>query len=272
MTKLTLYHGNALKILPTLPSESVDLVLTDPPYNVSNGTVINRSYKHYVWRRPSSIKFDFGDWDKYEDAEFYDFTRAWFEEVSRILKDGGWFATFFSKERVGWFVDPIFGMFKDYGFKVRTVITWHKTNPTPSFRKVNFISSTEFIVVGSKGSSKIPNFLMQKEMHNFFETTNSSTYGETKHPTEKPLSLITWLMHILSKEGDTVLDPFLGSGTTMLAGLRLGRNVIGIEKESEYIKIIKDRLNWGSSLGDVEFESMRGVMPNDNLPRRINHN
>ena len=118
----------------------------------------------------------------------------------------------------------------------------HNTNPVPSFRKVNFLSSCEFCVVGSKGESRLPNFLMQKEMHNFFETPNKSSYGKTKHPTEKPERLIEWLVKIGSKEGATILDPFLGSGTTAIACLKLNRKFIGIEKEEEYVKIANARI------------------------------
>jgi len=74
------------------------------------------------------------------------------------------------------------------------------------------------------------------------------------HPTQKPLDLIEWIISYWSFEGDLVLDPFLGSGTTMEACLKLNRNCIGVEINPEYINITKKRLNWGHSLGDVEFE------------------
>ena len=91
-------------------------------------------------------------------------------------------------------------------------------------------------------------------MHNILEYPNASIYGKTEHPTEKPTELIKKLIITSSNENDTILDPFLGSGTTMKAGLELRRNVIGIEIEPKYIEITKKRLNWGSSLGNVEFK------------------
>ena len=79
-------------------------------------------------------------------------------------------------------------------------------------------------------------------MHNFFETPNKTAYGKTKHPTEKPEILIEWLVKIGSNEEDVILDPFIGSGTTAIACLKLNRKFIGIEKEDEYIKIANARI------------------------------
>jgi len=259
MVKLTLIQGDALKVLKHLPSESVDLVVTDPPYNISqeNKKITRKYLSSKMHKRNSDIILDFGDWDKMSEVEYKIFTEIWFKEIARILKKKSWFFSFFSKERIGYFTDPINGLFKKYGFKTRTIITWCKTNPTPSFRKINFLSSTEFIVVGSKGGCKVKNFLQQKEMKNYYITSNSSSWQETNHPTEKPIELIKWIIKICSNKNDTVFDPFLGSGTTMKACLELNRNCIGIEINPEYVKIAKKRLNWGSSLGDVKFEFYR---------------
>lgn len=255
MVKLTLIQGDCLKILPKLPDESVDLVMTDPPYNISQeGKKLSRkNLSTKLHKRNSDIILDFGQWDKLTEEEYRVFTEKWFKEIVRVLKSKSWFFSFFSKERAGYFTNPINGLFKKYGFKTRTIITWCKSNPTPSFIKVNFLSSTEFIVVGSKGKCKVKNFLQQKEMKNYYITPNSSSWQETNHPTEKPIELIKWIIKICSNKNEIVLDPFLGSGTTMKACLELKRNCIGIEINPKYIEITKKRLNWGSSLGNVEF-------------------
>lgn len=87
-----LYIGDCLEILNQFQNDSIDLVLTDPPYNISqNGEQISR--------RDSSIKLDFGDWDKMEDDEFFHFTETWFAECSRLLKKGGWICSFFDKQK-----------------------------------------------------------------------------------------------------------------------------------------------------------------------------
>lgn len=240
-----IYLMDDLEFLKQIDDNSVDLILTDPPYNISqDGIQINRTnLDSKLHKRKSSVDLDFGDWDKRSEDNFYDFTENWFKECMRILKDGSWFFSFFSKERVGYFTDPRNGFFKQYGFKTRTIISWHKTNPTPSFRKMNFLSSCEHIVVGTKGEGRIPNFLYQKEMHNFYETSNSSIYGCTTHPTEKPLELIKWLIKIGSNEQDLILDPFIGSGTTAIASIMLNRKFIGSDNNQEYFKIAQKRIN-----------------------------
>jgi len=254
MVKLTLIRGDCLKILPKLPDESVDLAIIDPPYAISQpGKKISRKLLNSkMHKRDSDIILDFGKWDHFEnEEEYFNFTELWFKEIVRILKPKSWIYIFFDKQKTGYF-DLILS--KKYGIKPRTILVWHKTNPTPQFGKVNWISASEFIWVGSKGGCKLKNFLSVKEMHNVLEYPNASIYGETNHPTEKPLELIKKLIITSSNECDTILDPFLGSGTTMKACLELKRNCIGIEINPEYIQIAKKRLNWGYSLGNVEFE------------------
>jgi len=240
-----IYCMDCLEGLKKISDNSIDLVVTDPPFNISQDKkeLSRKTMNSPMFAKRTSIRLDFGDWDKMGEEEFKKFTEEWFKECSRVLKEKGWIFIFFSKERTGYFTNPIDGLFIKNGFKTRTIISWHKTNPVPSFRKVNFLSSCEFCIVGSKGESKIPNFLLQKEMHNFIETSNKSSYGKTKHPTEKPEKLISWLVKIGSKEKDIVLDCFMGSGTTAVACKQLGRNFIGFEKNPEYCKIANKRLS-----------------------------
>ncbi len=242
---ILLKNGDALELLKEIPSESVDIVVTDPPYNISQeGKVIPRKNMHSkIFKSNSDIRLDFGEWDRRDENEFYNFTEQWFKECARILKPRGWFYSFFSSQRLGYFSDPRNGLFVNNGFKFKTLIAWHKTNPVPSFRKANYLASLEFIVVGTKGESKIPNFIEQKRMHNFYETPNSTFYGETIHPTEKPVELLQWIIYVGSKEGDTVLDPFMGTGSTGVAAVSLNRNFIGIEISKEYYDIAQKRIN-----------------------------
>jgi DNA modification methylase len=243
-----IYNMDAIEGLKQLEDNSIDAIITDPPYNISqDGKMLYRNNLNAKsFRSDSSIKLDFGEWDKMAENDFYDFTESWFRECARVLKPKGWFFSFFSRERIGYFSDPRNGLFSQYGFKTRTIIAWHKTNPPPSFRKVNFLSATEFIVVGSKGGSKIPNFLKQVEMHNFFETPNGSSYKETTHPTEKPVSLTEWLAKVSTNEGEVIMDPFMGSGTTAISAIFLNRSFIGFEREKEYFEIANARINYYS--------------------------
>jgi DNA modification methylase len=235
-------QGDCLDVLKTIPDESVDLVVTDPPYFISQiGNNINRrNLKAKSLRRNSDIRLDFGEWDHFDsERDFFEFTESWFKECIRVLKPKGWIYIFFDKQKMGYF--DLF-LAPKYGVKSRTIFVWVKTNPVPSFRKVNWVSSTEFAWVGSKGEGKIKNFLTQKEMYNYMLTANKSSYGVTAHPTEKPEAVMGRFIQASTLKGDVVLDPFMGSGTTAVAAKKLGRNYIGIEENSEYIKMAEERL------------------------------
>ena len=241
---MKLIQGDCLDEMVNLIDEGieVDLILTDPPYNISklNDNRDRSNMDSPIMRRKKPLNYDFGAWDNMEREEFLDFTNDWFNLCVQLLRDGGTMISFFSKEDVnflGW-------IGKEYGMRTRTVFTWHKTNPVPSFRKVNYLSSCEYAWIGSKGESAWTfNFKQQKQMHNFFETPNKSSYGVTKHPTEKPVSMFEHLIEIHTNPDDLVLDCFMGSGTTGVACRNLNRDFIGIELDSEYYQIALNRIN-----------------------------
>lgn len=230
--------GDVIEVLSQLPSESVDLVLTDPPYFISQkDLVLTRKFKGKL----KNINLDYGEWDRQwkTEEEFFGWVEKWFKELARIMKPNTWIYIFFDKQRLGYF-DLILG--PKYGIKGRNLFCWVKQNPVPSFRKMNFVSAIELAWVGSKGRPKIKNFLYQKEMANYFVTPNKAGYGHTTHPTEKPVSLFQRLIQVNSLENDIVLDPFFGSGTTGVAALSLNRRFIGIEINPEYVKIAEERI------------------------------
>ena len=226
MNDITLLNGDCIELLDNIPDGSVDLILTDPPYNISQkGKELKRStFNAPAIRRSKNIRLDFGDWDLMDRQNFLKFTKTWFTK----------------KEDIGYLIH----LGKSNDCRYRTIYTWHKTNPTPSILRVNYLSSTEFIFIGSKGQKQWTfNYSMPQEMHNFFETANSSVYGETTHPTEKPISLMEHFIRIHTNENDTVLDCFMGSGTTGVAAVNLRRKFIGIEKNAEYFNIAKERID-----------------------------
>lgn len=230
---------DCLEGMKHIPDNSVDLVLTDPPYNISteNDNRDKSKLNSPITRRKSPLKYDFGDWDNRTRNDFIEFTKCWLEECCRVLKTDGTIVSFFNKEDIsllGWTA-------KDYGIRTRTIFTWCKTNPVPSFRKVNYLSGVEFIWIGSKGLWTF-NFGYQKDMKNYCLTPNSSVYGKTEHPTEKPLLLIEKFIKIHSNKDDVILDCFMGSGTTAIACKQLKRNFIGFEISEQYCKIARNRL------------------------------
>ncbi|MDI6732348.1 MAG: site-specific DNA-methyltransferase [Planctomycetota bacterium] len=225
-----------------MPDESIDLILTDPPYNISQeGKAIYRDIKKYRWKRRTNIGLDFGEWDRKwkNDKEYFDWVALWFKECCRVLKEGAWIYIFFDKQKTGLF-DLMLAPANN--IKSRCIYVWAKTNPVPSFRKVNWNSATEHIWVGSKGKSKLKNFKHQKYMSNYFLSPNASAYKETEHPTEKPLKLMRHLIEVNSNPGDTIMDIFMGSGTTGVACKELGRNFIGIELSPKYCEIAERRI------------------------------
>ena len=124
---------------------------------------------------------------------------------------------------------------------------WHKTNPAPQIRKNGFLSSCEAILWASLGfdDSKISytfNFSKQNEMHNFIETPICMGKERTAHPTQKPKKVLGKLVRIFSNEGDTILDPFAGSGTLTDVCNDMNRNSISIEKDAGYFEIAQKRL------------------------------
>ena len=237
-----IHRGNCLELIKQIPDNSIDCIITDPPYNISkeNDNRDRSKLNSPIMRRESPLKYDFGEWDNKSREEFLEFTKQWIIEACRVLKDGGTIISFFNKEDIsylGWEA-------KKLGVRTRTIFTWCKSNPVPSFRKVNYLSGTEFIWIGSKGTKAWTfNFKQQKEMKNFMITSNKSAYGETEHPTEKPKELIKHLLEIHTKEGDVVLDLFNGSGTTTICCQELNRKFIGMEINQDFIDMANKRLS-----------------------------
>ena len=228
MSDYKLILGDAYEKIKELPNNSVDLILTDPPYNLSEYSTGNMKFD---WR--SDINNDIAHWDKGFDPAIYK------DEFLRVLKPTGNIFAFCSYNLIGrWHevFDPLFDTFQFF--------VWHKTNPTPKFRKAGFLNSCELIVcMWNKGHTW--NFLSQKEMHNFFESPicmGKERVKNPKHPTQKPLKLLKHIIKIASNEGDVVFDPFMGVGSTGVAALEMNRKFIGIEIDEEYFKAAEKRI------------------------------
>ena len=121
-------------------------------------------------------------------------------------------------------------------------MVWHKTNPPPKLRKTSFLNSCELICcMWNKGHTW--NFKSQKEMHNFFESPICMGKERLAHPTQKPVKLLKHIIEVTSNPKDTVLDPFMGVGSTGEACLELNRNFIGFEIDRKYYNLAKTRLS-----------------------------
>jgi site-specific DNA-methyltransferase (adenine-specific)/modification methylase len=221
-------NGDAFKLLKEIPDNSVDLILTDPPYNLGEHSTGNLSFKNRT-----NINNDIGDWDKGFDPTML------VDDFIRILKPTGNLFIFCSYNLIGKYHELLDDKFDSFNF-----MAWHKTNPTPKFRKAGFLNSIELIVsCWNKGHNW--NFGKQNEMHNFIEgpiCMGTERLSDPKHPTQKPLYPLKHIINIASNPDDIILDPFMGVGSTGVASLQLNRKFIGFELEKQYFDASEKRL------------------------------
>jgi DNA modification methylase len=228
-----IHNESCLSGLKKLEDESVDLIFTDPPYyqyRAQNVTAL-KNHKDVV------TEFDFDGYSSEE--EYLNFLQNILNDCFRVAKPGAAGYLFCGDD----FVSYLNRMVEKAGFTFRKVIHWHKTNPFPAIhtRKM-FANSMELMVHFSKGSPKTWNHKHVNEMHNFIETPICMGKERSKHKTQKPLRVCTPYLEISSNEGDLVLDPFMGSGTTAVAAKKLNRQFVGFELNPEYIEIASQRL------------------------------
>lgn len=253
MVRLTLINDDCLRAMPSLPAESIDLLVTDPPYNISG-----LSENIELHGKPVNLS-DFGEWDYQYDP------KPFLSEIKRLLKPNGQAYIFCADRQIGTYIS----LFQEYGFCYKNLLVVHKENLMPKVRHFSWRAGCEYIVYALKQDLKSDEYTFnwqgQHEMDTLLRTNivggknRLNTDKRYDHPAQKALEIVKRLIKVSSNEGCTVLDPYLGSGTTMQACLELGRNCVGIERDSKYIEVTKDRLNWGSTLGiGVEFVT-RGV-------------
>lgn len=225
----SLTEGSCYDLLKDLPDRSIDLICTDPPYNLGSYSTGNIKLG---WR--ADFNNDIADWDQ---GQFHPSLIR--DEFVRLIKPTGNIFAFTSYNLLGaWheIFDPLFDTFQ--------FMVWHKTNPPPKFRRAGFLNSCELIVcLWNKGHTW--NFESQKSMHNFIETPacgGRERLRKPHHPTQKPLAVLKRLIEISTRPGDTVLDPFAGVASTGVAALQMGRNFIGFELDHEYCDAGQHRL------------------------------
>lgn len=226
--------GDCMSELSKIESDSIDLVLIDPPYIISKDSnfkkISNYTSKEMVTKY--NISIDFGEWDKVE--------LEWdllFKEYNRVLKKGGTIIIFYDV----WKSNELKLAAESVGLKQPRVCVWNKTNPVPINSSINYLSNaSEYFFTFVKGGKPTFNSKYDNGVYNYPICHGKERY---KHPTQKPLNLIMDLVKKHSNPGDLVLDSFAGTGTTGESCQLLDRKFILIEKEEEYISIINDRLS-----------------------------
>ena len=232
-----LFHGDCLEVMKQFPNNSINLVLTDPPYNLGS-FMQNREVG--LNRMRDNTFFD-KKWDNKDNDEWEIMMDSFFMECTRLLSVGGGIIVFTSVLRV----KQLKELAEKNGFYYKTTGIWHKTNPMPRNMNLQFINSTEpwLYFIHGKKTGIFNND--GKAFHDFVETsvTPLSERKFGKHPTAKPVKLMKHFVGLLSNVGDTVLDPFMGSGSTGVACCEMERNFIGIELDDTYFDISKKRID-----------------------------
>lgn len=234
-----LLHGDTFDLLPQF-EHKFDMVFADPPYFLSNNGLSIQSGK--------IVSVNKGKWDKSEGFEqVNDFNRKWLKLVREKMKD----------DATIWISGTMHNIFSvgqiltELGFKILNVVTWEKNNPPPNFSCRYFTHSTEQIIWARK-HEKVPHYfnyeLMKqlngdKQMKDVWKLPAISPWEKScgKHPTQKPLAVLTRLILASTKPNAWILDPFAGSSTTGIAANLANRRFLGIDQEEQFLKISKNR-------------------------------
>ena len=232
-----LLHGDALLLLKKIEPQSIDMIFADPPYFLSGDGITCSGGK--------MVSVNKGKWDeKISIKEKHQFNKKWIRECKKVLKDDGtiWISgTMHNIYSIGMALE-------EEGFKIINNITWKKLNPPPNISCRAFVHSTETVLWAKKDISKAKhkfNYDVMKKLNNnkqmkdVWETslTKPSEKKCGKHPTQKPVELLEKIILASTDEGDLILDPFNGSGTTGIVANKLNRKYIGIEQEKEYLDL-----------------------------------
>lgn len=227
-------NGDCYEEIIKIKKNSIDLILIDPPYQISRDSNFSNASNDTDWETANRFNFsiDFGEWDK--SALDWDFL---FKEYYRILKKGGTIIIFYDI----WKANELKECAENAKFKQPRVCAWIKSNPVPINSKSNYLSnSAEFFFTFVKKGKPTFNSKYDNGLYYYPLCHGKERYD---HPTQKPLALIKDLIIKHSNEGDIILDTFAGTGTTGHAAKLLNRDFILVEKEENYFNIIKNRLD-----------------------------
>src|SRR5437016_5358664 len=246
--------GDCVAEMANLPAACVDLVFADPPYNLQLQGEL---------KRPDDSRVDAvdDDWDKFASfAAYDDFTRAWLIACRRVMKPSAtlWvIGSYHNIFRVG-------TILQDLGFWILNDVVWRKTNPMPNFRGRRFTNAHETMIWAAReagGKGYTFNYEALKAGNEDIQVRSDWTIplctgeerlkgrdGKKLHPTQKPEALLARVILSSSRPGDLVLDPFSGTGTTGATAKRLGRQFIGIERDSAYAAAAEARISQAEPL------------------------
>ena len=267
--KNKIINGDCIKELKKIPNETFDLIFADPPYNLQLRNQLIRPDR-------SKVNAVNDKWDQFENFKSYDeFTISWLKECKRVLKKSGsiWvIGSYHNIFRVG-------SKIQDLGFWILNDVIWNKNNPMPNFRGTRFTNAHETLIWASKDKNSKYTFnyqslkclnddLQMRSTWNFPICSGNERLkekGKKVHSTQKPEALLHRILLASSNKNDTILDPFLGSGTTAVVAKKLGRNFFGIERERVYFEAATKRLKNTKIIEDHYLDTIQ----NNRLKPRI---
>lgn len=253
-----IYNIDCVEGMKKLPDNSVDMIVADPPYNLSKGG---------DWKWDNSAKLDgmggnwnkvMQTWDDYTLESYFEFTRAWLTEAKRILKPTGSMWIFGTYHNIG-IINVVCQLLT---IEIINEVIWYKRNAFPNLSGRRLTASHETILWCNKGARKREYYfdyeyskngdfssdLLKspgKQMRTVWDISNNKSKEELlygKHPTQKPVKILKRMILLASKEGDIMLTPFAGAGSECVAAKETGRQFIGYETDPVYIEIANTRL------------------------------
>ena len=235
----TLLKGDCVELLNSFNFE-FDMIFADPPYHLSNDGI--------SLQRGKMVSVNKGEWDRSKGyEEDYQFDKSWLQACREHLRPDGtiWFSGSYHN------IFSVARCLSELGFKILNCITWVKTNPPRSLSCRIFTYSAEYILWARKDQKKghFFNFELMKDINGGTQMRDvwtlpaiapwEKSFG--KHPTQKPLCLLSRIILASTKPGAWILDPFSGSSTTGIASTLLGRRFLGLEQEEEFLELSKVR-------------------------------
>lgn len=254
-----IYNEDCIKGMKSIPENSIDLIIADPPYNLSKGG-------NWKWDNSEKLKGMGGNWNKVMEDwdnmplfDYFNFTLSWLSEAQRILKPSGSMWIFGTYHNIGMinFACQILDI------EMINEVIWYKRNAFPNLSGRRLTASHETVLWCNKGGKKREYYFNYehskdgdfgydqlkkegKQMRTVWDIPNNKEKRELafgKHPTQKPLRILKRMIELSTKEGNVVLTPFSGAGSECLAAKELNRRYIGFEIEEEYIEISEERLS-----------------------------
>lgn len=277
------YLADAVGAMQKLPDDTIDIAIADPPYNLSTGG---------VWKWDNAIDLPgFGgdwakvraEWDRMSFGDYFNFTLAWLAELKRVVRPTGslWVHGTYHNSGI---INVALQLLK---IEIINEVVWLKRNSFPNLSGRRLTASHETILWAHTGGPRGRRYFFAyqhskemacpedklkiegKQMRTVWDIPNNKRREEIKygkHPTQKPLRLLTRMLEISAKQGDLLLVPFAGAGSDCVAAQKLGINFIGFENDPNYIDICKARLRHPQPHKQLHFECENEAWPSVDQP------